>query len=116
MVILTSRLVNNTYIRNLRKTFNAFFSTSRVINLGTVLGECQDLGAILFITFGDKNYGNVTVKRKIQNTTNIYTIKLCQIKLSLAPLGINDCLCLIVRDAGILMCAGFVLQDLRLWP
>ena len=39
-------------------------------------------------------------------------MKLCQIKLSLAPLGINDCLCLVVRDTGILMCAGFVLQDM----
>ena len=38
------------------------------------------------------------------------------IKLSLAPLGINDCLCLTVRDTGILRCAGLVLQDLRLWP
>ena len=37
-------------------------------------------------------------------------------KLSLAPLAINDCLYLTVRDTGILRCAGLVLQDLRLWP
>ena len=42
----------------------------------------------LFFTFGDKNYGNITIK--IQNTTYLYTY---QIQLSLAPLGINDCLC-----------------------
>ena len=35
--------------------------------------------------------------------------------LSLAPLGVNDCLCLTVRDTGILRCAGLVLQDLRFW-
>ena len=46
-------------------------------------------------------------------TVHIYTY---QIKLSLAPLGINDCLCLTVRDTGILRCTGLVLQDLRLWP
>ena len=39
----------------------------------------------------------------------IYTY---QIKLSLAPLGRNDCLCLTVRDTGILRCAGLVLQVL----
>ena len=65
----------------------------------------------LFITFGDKNYGNITIKFKTLHI--IYTY---QIKLSLAPLGINDCLCLTVRDTGILRCAGLVLQDLRLWP
>ena len=65
----------------------------------------------LFITFGDKNYGNITIKFKTLHI--IYTY---QIKLSLAPLGINDCLCLTVRDTGILRCAGLVSQDLRLWP
>ena len=65
----------------------------------------------LFITFGNKNYGNITIKFKTLHI--IYTY---QIKLSLAPLGINDCLCLTVRDTGILRCAGIVLQDLRLWP
>ena len=50
----------------------------------------------LFITFGDKNYGNITIE--IQNTT-YYTY---HIKLSLAPLGISYCLCLTVRDTGIL--------------
>ena len=67
----------------------------------------------LFITFGDKNYGNITIK--IQNTT-YYNYIHNQIKLSLAPLGINDCLCLTVCDTGILRCAGLVLQDLRLRP
>ena len=65
----------------------------------------------LFITFGDKNYGNITIKFKTLHI--IYTY---QIKLSLAPLGINDCLCLTVRNTGILRCAWLVLQDLKLWP
>ena len=41
-----------------------------------------------------------------------------QIKLSLAPLAINDCFVpnITVLDTGILRCAGLVLQDLRLWP
>ena len=43
----------------------------------------------LFIIFGDKNYGNIT--KKFKTLHMIYTY---QIKLSLAPLGINDCLCL----------------------
>ena len=68
----------------------------------------------LFITFGDKNYGNITVKKKFK-TRHVY-IQSKYVKLSLTPLGINDCLCLVVRDTGILRCAGFVLQDLRLWP
>ena len=69
----------------------------------------------LFITFGDKYYGNNTILKKRSKHYNLY---MPQIKLSIAPLGINDhdCLCLTVRDTGILRCAGLVLQDLRLWP
>ena len=67
----------------------------------------------LFITFGDKNKGNIAKKKKFKTLNIKYTY---QIKLSLAPLGINDCLCLTVHDTGILRCAGLVLQDLRLWP
>ena len=65
----------------------------------------------LFITFGNKNYGNITIKFKTLHI--IYTY---QIKLSLAPLAIKDSLCLTVRDTGIMRCTGLVLQDLRLWP
>ena len=58
---------------------------------------------------------NITVilQSKFKTLHIIYTY---QIKFSLAPLGINDCLCLTVRDIGILRCAGLVLQELRLWP
>ena len=55
----------------------------------------------------------VILQQKFKTLHIIYTY---QIKLRLAPLGINDCLCLTVRDTGILRCAGLVLQDLRLWP
>lgn len=41
----------------------------------------------LFITFGDKNYGNNTIKKKTSKHCNLY---IHQIKLSIAPLGIND--------------------------
>ena len=54
----------------------------------------------LFITFGGKNYGNITIK--IQNYVHI-------------KLGINDCLCLTVHDTGILRCAGLVLQAMIHW-
>ena len=47
----------------------------------------------------------VILQLKFKTLNIIYTY---QIKFSLAPLGINDCLCLTVRDTGILRCAGIL--------
>lgn len=70
--------------------------------------QSREIIILSFITFGDKNYGN-RIKKKFKTLQLIYTYK---VKLSLAPLGISDCLCLTVRGTGILRCAGLVLQYL----
>jgi len=69
----------------------------------------REIIMLSFITFGDKNYGNIRIKEKFKTLQLIYTYK---VKLSLAPPGISDCLCLTVRGTGILRCAGLVLQYL----
>ena len=75
-------------------------------NVSSVSLFCLFLSSFLF--FGDLKPTSVPLSLSEESSY--------QIKLSLAPLGKKDCLCLTVRDTGILRCAGLVLQYLRLWP